>query len=77
MRERLGRKPILLVPDLPSGYRQGTDILKVFATREVTSYRWLELPALDQPPSPRPVQRSPANMLEQDEPIRPVAGGLW
>lgn len=37
---------------LPPGYEQGSDIMKVFFTFETTSFRWLELPALDQPPEP-------------------------
>lgn len=36
---------------LPDGYESGTDIIKVFATVEPTSFRWLELPSLDQPES--------------------------
>ena len=35
--------------DLPAGYNEGKDILKVFATLDQASFRWLELPALDQP----------------------------
>ncbi len=34
---------------LPEGYRENTDIIKVFATRATTQFRWLEMPALDQP----------------------------
>ena len=34
---------------LPPGLESGTDIIKVFGTLETTSFRWLELPALDQP----------------------------
>ena len=30
---------------LPQGYKKGTDVLKVFATIDTTSFRWLELPA--------------------------------
>lgn len=30
---------------LPQGYKKGTDVLKVFATIDPTSFRWLELPA--------------------------------
>ncbi|GAA6621025.1 hypothetical protein NUACC26_068430 [Scytonema sp. NUACC26] len=33
---------------LPEGYKEGKDILKVFATTRGTSFRWLELPSLDQ-----------------------------
>jgi hypothetical protein len=34
---------------LPEDYQEGTDVLKVFATAEGTSFRWLEMTALDQP----------------------------
>lgn len=41
--------------DLPEGYDEGTDVLKVFAATEAADLRSLELPALDAPPvaSPR------------------------
>lgn len=32
---------------LPSDYESSTDIIKIFATLETTSFRWFELPALD------------------------------
>jgi predicted phosphodiesterase len=35
---------------LPAGYQEGTDVLKVFVTDESTSFQWLTLPALDEPP---------------------------
>ncbi len=38
-----------LQAQLPSGYIHGVDIIKAFATIEATNFRWLELPALDQP----------------------------
>ncbi|MGB3509731.1 MAG: caspase family protein [Microcoleaceae cyanobacterium] len=38
---------------LPNGYQEGTDILKVFATIDGTSFDWLELPALDRPIQPK------------------------
>jgi hypothetical protein len=34
---------------LPEGVSASTDILKVFGARATTQFRWLELPALDQP----------------------------
>ena len=34
--------------DLPSGFKQGKDIIKVFGTVNQTNFRWLELPPLDQ-----------------------------
>jgi hypothetical protein len=34
---------------LPDGYSEATDVIKVFTTQTTTSFRWLELPALDQP----------------------------
>ena len=36
---------------LPAGYSEATDVIKVFATQQTTSFRWLELPALDKPPA--------------------------
>ena len=45
-----GRELILpLHVTLPDGYESGTDIVKVFATMDTTSFRCLELPGLDQP----------------------------
>ena len=41
--------PLELEAYLPPGYGESTDIVKVFATRATTQFRWLELPALDQP----------------------------
>ena len=41
--------PLELEAYLPAGYGESTDIVKVFATRATTQFRWLELPALDQP----------------------------
>jgi len=41
--------PLELDAYLPDGYTESTDIVKVFATRATTQFRWLELPALDQP----------------------------
>ena len=34
---------------LPEGRDDSLDIIKVFATRSPTNFRWLELPSLDQP----------------------------
>ncbi|WP_237741536.1 caspase family protein [Anabaena sp. PCC 7108] len=34
---------------LPDGYQEGVDVIKVFATVGATNFRYLELPALDQP----------------------------
>jgi hypothetical protein len=36
---------------LPEGYEEGTDVLKTFATLEPATFRWLELPSLDNPPT--------------------------
>lgn len=40
---------ILLQIDLPAGYQEGTEVLKVFATTQSTNFQWLEHPPLDQP----------------------------
>ena len=50
---------------LPDDYHEGTDVLKVFATVEGTSFRWLQMPALDQPPTPISRGNSPQDALEQ------------
>ena len=34
--------------DLPSDYKEGKDVIKVFAALDKTNFRWLELPSLDQ-----------------------------
>ena len=63
-----GQEVVLpLRADLPAGYSQGTDVLKVFATLGTTNFRWLELPSLDQPLSRSAAVRStqPHNPLEE------------
>jgi hypothetical protein len=52
---------------LPEGYETGIDNIKVFATKGTTSFRWLELPSLDQPiASMRSANtRAPTDPLEQ------------
>jgi hypothetical protein len=47
-----------LQASLPDAYDKSTDIVKVFATVGTTSFRWLELPPLDQPIPPRLALRS-------------------
>ena len=56
--------------DLPSDYKEGKDVIKVFATLDHTNFRWLELPVLDQPVIRREITRGggagePTNTLEQ------------
>jgi hypothetical protein len=41
-------KDITLEATLPAGYKEGKDLIKVFATVEPTSFQWLKLPSLDQ-----------------------------
>lgn len=50
---------------LPAGYARGIDVIKVFVTVEPTSFRWLQLPALDQPEFIDNVRGVPANELER------------
>jgi len=50
---------------LPAGYTDAADTLKVFATLGSTNFRWLELPALDQPVVSRGTRGVPRNALEQ------------
>lgn len=58
---------ISLKMSLPKGYQEGTDIFKVFATVEQANFRWLELPALDQPIPPNSTRglKAPRNQLEE------------
>ncbi|MFL6334292.1 MAG: metallophosphoesterase [Pyrinomonadaceae bacterium] len=58
----------VLIPlefDLPEGYKEGRETIKVFATVGNTSFDWLQLPALDQPALPRQAKRSAGNALEK------------
>ena len=58
--------PLPLHVSVPKGYKEITDIIKVFATRGGTSFRWLELPALDQPMQPKAQTRgAPRDPLEE------------
>ena len=43
---------------LPSGYSEGLDTLKIFATQGTTNFRWLQLSSLDQPPLAAPAPRA-------------------
>jgi hypothetical protein len=59
---------IPLKAGLPAGYEEGRDVVKVFATVSTTNFRWLELPALDQPlkrSASTVGTKGPANPLEQ------------
>lgn len=58
---------IPLQAGLPERYDEGKDVLKVFATVETSNFRWLELPALDQPlrRSADVRGRNPQSPLEQ------------
>lgn len=49
---------------LPAAYESGTDVIKVFATLEPTSFRSLEMPPLDQP-ALGAFRGVPANKLEK------------
>lgn len=63
-----GEEQILpLQAGLPEGYNEGRDVLKVFATGETSNFRWLELPALDEPllRSADVRNRKPQSQLEQ------------
>lgn len=59
-------KLLPLQASLPPGCTEATDIIKAFATVGSTSFRWLELPALDQPPiKSANIQRRPTSPLEE------------
>jgi hypothetical protein len=51
---------------LPQGYDEGRDVLKVVGTLGPSNFRWLELPALDEPDKGRTGWRgSPASALDE------------
>lgn len=54
-----------LQANLPEDYTEGTDIIKIFGTVGTTNFRWLELPALDQPDKNLATRGGPANALEE------------
>lgn len=56
---------------LPDGETESRDTFKVFATRGTTDFRWLELPALDQPP----IQRSATRAVISD-PLEQMLAGV-
>lgn len=66
--ELLDPKSTLEVPlefELPPTYKEGRETIKVFATVGNTSFDWLQLPALDQPPPATRATRSAGNPLEK------------
>ena len=56
--------PTVYTATLRDDYAEGAEVLKVFASLGATSFRWLELPSLDQPPIARKGEL-PADPLEQ------------
>ena len=50
---------------LPPGHKEGTDIIKVFATVGTTNFRWLELSSLDQPTRGAITRGGPSSPLEE------------
>jgi hypothetical protein len=56
-----------LCAELPPGYEEGLDIIKVFATVGVPNFRWLELPALDEPPAPAYVAGTRGDLVDEFE----------
>jgi len=46
-------KVVRLRGDLPKGYQEGTDVIKIFASMGAPSFRWMLLPPLDQPDAAR------------------------
>ena len=58
-----GKSEIIpLKVSLPHGYKEGRDVIKVFATVGPTNFRWLELPVLDQPMSTKGGSRGGRSM---------------
>lgn len=62
--EREQERQLPLCANLPNGYVEGEDILKVFATVSSNNFRWLELPPLDEPFLPKSYSRDPKNILD-------------
>ena len=62
-----GKQEIIrLQGSLPDGYREGTDLIKVFATLGPADFRFLELPPLDEPITTRSATRgAPQSQLDQ------------
>ncbi len=57
---------VRLHASLPDGYREGTDLIKVFATLGPADFRFLELPPLDTPVTTRSATRgAPQSQLDQ------------
>jgi hypothetical protein len=54
-----------LQASLPDGYSEGVDVIKVFATLGTANFRWLELPALDQPTRSAGERGLPQSPLEE------------
>lgn len=66
--ELLDARAELSIPlqfELPEGYKEGHETIKVFATVGNTSFDWLQLPALDKPSQPRSASRSAGTPLER------------
>jgi predicted phosphodiesterase len=57
--------PVPLEFELPEGYKESLETLKVFATVGNTSFDWLQLPSLDERPAETKGTRSAANPLEK------------
>lgn len=57
--------PVPLEFSLPPTYKEGRETIKVFATVGNTSFDWLQLPVLDQPPAETKASRSAGNPLER------------
>ena len=57
-------RKLTFAASLPEGYKKDRDTIKVFATLGTTNFRWLELPALDQPATRSADRGNPSNPLE-------------
>ncbi|MFB2976588.1 caspase family protein [Microseira sp. BLCC-F43] len=58
-------KLVRIRTSLPESYKEGADVIKVFATVEGTSFRWIKLPALDQPRAGVQEGFKPSSPLEE------------
>ncbi|HEY9812460.1 MAG TPA: caspase family protein, partial [Candidatus Sericytochromatia bacterium] len=58
-------KLVRIRTSLPESYKESADVIKVFATVEGASFRWIKLPALDQPRSAIQEGFKPSSPLEE------------
>lgn len=58
---------LALTAGLPPGCADGSDLIKVFASVGTPNFRWLELPALDEPPTQRGAAATRGDLIDELE----------